>query len=98
MEQFRDYIVFSEPCWGLDFASSAFIRNEIKALCEKGAAVILISTNLDEVLELANRIIVMYRGRIAGTFTGGTPAVREQAGACMQGLAAHTIFDQATHS
>jgi len=89
--QFRDYIVFSEPCWGLDFASSAFVRSQISALREKGAAIILISTNLDEILELADRIIVMYRGRIAGGFANGTAHIKEKIGACMQGLSAETI-------
>jgi len=86
IDQFRDYIVFSEPCWGLDFASSAFVRAEISALREKGAAIALISTNLDEILELADRIIVMYRGTIAGVFTNNTASIKEKIGACMQGL------------
>jgi simple sugar transport system ATP-binding protein len=84
--QFRDYIVFSEPCWGLDLTSSIFVRAEITALREKGAAIILISTNLDEILELADRIIVLYRGLIAGTFINNTTSVKEKIGVCMQGL------------
>ncbi|MDR1869780.1 MAG: ATP-binding cassette domain-containing protein, partial [Treponema sp.] len=64
----KDYIVFSEPTWGLDIASSRFILKEIAALREKGAAVVLISTNMEEILSLADRIIVMYRGAIAGVF------------------------------
>ncbi|MCL2879862.1 MAG: hypothetical protein FWF29_06435, partial [Treponema sp.] len=91
IDQFRDYIVFSEPCWGLDFASEVFIHTEIRALREKGAAIILISTNLDEILELADRIIVMYRGKIAGIFPNETEAVKEKIGACMQGIYAEAI-------
>ena len=89
--QFRDYIVFSEPCWGLDFAAGAFVRAEISALREKGAGIILISTNLDEILELADRIIVMYRGSIAGCFTNGAAQLKEKIGACMQGLGTEAV-------
>ena len=83
----KDYIVFSEPTWGLDIASSHFITGEIEALRKRGAAVILISTNLDEILGLAGRIIVMYRGRIAGEYVNtGDTALKEEIGNCMQGL------------
>jgi len=88
IEQFRDYFVFSEPTWGLDIAASAFVRDEISALREKGAAIILISTNLDEILALADRIIVMYRGAVASEFVNDAPAapLKEKIGNCMQGL------------
>ncbi|MDR2478572.1 MAG: ABC transporter ATP-binding protein [Treponema sp.] len=93
IDQFRDYIVFSEPSWGLDIAAGAFVHSEIAALREKGAAIILISTNLDEILALSGRIIVLYRGRIAGEFintdlsAGGEFSLKDRIGACMQGLA-----------
>jgi simple sugar transport system ATP-binding protein len=69
IDQFRDYIVFSEPAWGLDIAASAYVYGEIAKLRDRGAAVILISTNLEEVLRIAGRIMVMYRGSIAAEFT-----------------------------
>jgi simple sugar transport system ATP-binding protein len=90
IDQFRDYIVFSEPAWGLDAAASAFVYGEIKALRGRGAAIILISTNLDEILSLADRIMVMYRGKIAGEFRSDSGAdianIKEEIGACMMGL------------
>jgi len=88
IEQFRDYFVFSEPTWGLDLAASAFVWGEISALREKGAAVILVSTNLDEILALANRIIVMYRGAAAFEFVNdaSSASLKEKIGNCMQGL------------
>ncbi|MDR1838678.1 MAG: ATP-binding cassette domain-containing protein, partial [Treponema sp.] len=88
----KDYIVFSEPTWGLDIASSRFIMGEIETLRKRGAAVILISTNLDEILTLANRIIVMYRGKIAGEYENNDnkslsdKTLKEEIGSCMQGL------------
>ena len=88
IDQFRDYFVFSEPTWGLDIAASAFVWDEISGLREKGAAIVLISTNLDEILALANRIIVMYRGGLAAEFANDAPAalLKEGIGNCMQGL------------
>jgi len=90
IDQFRDYFVFSEPTWGLDIAASAFVWDEISGLREKGAAIILISTNLDEILALANRVIVMYRGGVAAEFLNDTPSasLKEKIGNCMQGLKA----------
>jgi len=82
----RDYIVLSEPTWGLDIASSRFILNEIDSLRKTGAAVLLISTNLDEIIELADRIIVMYSGRTAGVIINEGESIKEKIGNCMQGL------------
>jgi len=89
IDQFRDYFVFSEPTWGLDIAASGFVGDEIAALREKGAAIILISTNIDEIIDLADRIMVMYRGKIAGEFyhnETSIAALKEKIGDCMQGL------------
>ncbi|MDR0456998.1 MAG: ATP-binding cassette domain-containing protein [Treponema sp.] len=88
IDQFRDYFVFSEPTWGLDIAASAFVWDEIAALREKGAAIILISTNLDEILGCADRIIVMYRGAAAAEFINDNDnnTLKEKIGNGMQGL------------
>jgi simple sugar transport system ATP-binding protein len=87
IDQFRDYFVFSEPTWSLDIKASGFVWSEIAALREKGAAIILISTNLDEILALADRIIVMFRGSAAAEFDNFVDnAIKEKIGNCMQGL------------
>jgi simple sugar transport system ATP-binding protein len=92
IDQFRDYFVFSEPTWGLDMSAGAFVWSEIDRLREKGAAIILISTNIDEILGLSDRIIVMYRGRAAAEFENvseaNTISLKEKIGGCMQGLLA----------
>jgi simple sugar transport system ATP-binding protein len=90
IDQFRDYFVFSEPTWGLDIAASSFVWDEIAGLRERGAAVILISTNLDEILGLADRIIVMYRGSAAvvlqNVIQNSNTSLKEKIGNYMQGL------------
>ncbi len=70
IERYQDYIVFSEPTWGLDIASSQFVYEQIASLRDKGAAVILISSSLDEILTIADRIIVLYRGTRVASFVG----------------------------
>jgi len=88
INNYKDYIVFSEPSWGLDIISSSFIIEEIDSLRKKGAAVILISTNLDEIISLADRVVVMCRGKIAGVFSDVDESIKEKVGNYMQGLGA----------
>ena len=60
-----DVLVVANPCFGLDFASVAEIRAQIMEQRNRGAAVLLVSEDLDEILELADRVAVMSEGRIA---------------------------------
>lgn len=60
-----DLLVISNPCFGLDFSAVAEIRARIMAARNAGAAVLLMSEDLDEIMELADRVLVMSEGRIA---------------------------------
>lgn len=60
-----DVLIVANPCFGLDFASVAEIRSQIMEQRNKGAAVLLVSEDLDEILELADRVAVMSEGAIA---------------------------------
>jgi simple sugar transport system ATP-binding protein len=57
-------VVVSEPTWGLDVASSQFVYEKILSMRAAGAGVLFISSALDEILGIADSIVVMYRGRI----------------------------------
>lgn len=59
-----DVLIVANPCFGLDFASVAEIRSQIMEQRNRGAAVLLVSEDLDEILELADRVAVMSEGRI----------------------------------
>ena len=59
-----DVLIVANPCFGLDFASVAEIRAQIMDQRNNGAAVLLVSEDLDEILELADRVAVMSEGRI----------------------------------
>ena len=56
-------LVASNPCFGLDFAAVAEIRSRLMEARNRGAAVLLISADLDEVFALSDRIVVMSEGR-----------------------------------
>ncbi len=57
-------LVAANPCFGLDFAATRFIHNRLIAARNHGASVVLISEDLDELMDLADRILVMNAGRI----------------------------------
>ena len=59
-----DILVAANPCFGLDFAAVAQIHAEIMAARNRGAAVLLVSEDLDELLELADRLVVMFHGAL----------------------------------
>jgi general nucleoside transport system ATP-binding protein len=59
-----DVLIVANPCFGLDFASVVEIRSQIMEQRNNGAAVLLVSEDLDEILELADRVAVMSEGTI----------------------------------
>jgi simple sugar transport system ATP-binding protein len=67
-------LIVAQPTRGLDVGSMEFVHRRIVDERDQGTAVVLVSTELDEVLGLADRIAVMYRGRIAGEVPAGTAA------------------------
>jgi len=75
-------LVLDQPTRGLDVGSIEFIHRQVIAKRDAGTAVLLISAELDEVLELSDRIGVMYRGRLVAVMDGRT-ATREEVGLLM---------------
>jgi general nucleoside transport system ATP-binding protein len=57
-------IVANQPTWGLDIGAVAYVHQQLLDACAAGAAVLLISEDLDEILALADRIAVMHQGRL----------------------------------
>ena len=77
-------VVFHKPTYGLDLKTTEHVRTVIRDLVGKGAAVVVISTDLDELVELCGRIAVLSRGRLAGIVDNGPHAV-DQVGSLMIG-------------
>ena len=65
-------LVLDQPTRGLDVGSIEFIHRQIIAKRDAGTAVLLVSAELDEVLEMSDRIVVMYRGRMVAEVDGRT--------------------------
>ncbi|MBI2238794.1 MAG: ABC transporter ATP-binding protein, partial [Actinobacteria bacterium] len=77
-------LIASQPTRGLDVGSIEYIHRRLVEKRDQGAAVLIVSPELDEVLSLADRIAVMYRGRIVATVTA-EEATREGIGLLMAG-------------
>jgi simple sugar transport system ATP-binding protein len=75
-------LVLDQPTRGLDVGSIEFIHKQVIAKRDAGAAILLVSAELDEILELSDRIAVMYRGEIVAMLDGPT-AEREDVGLLM---------------
>jgi ABC-type uncharacterized transport system ATPase subunit len=76
-------LVAAQPTRGLDVGSIEFVHSQIVATRDAGVPVVVVSTELDEVTALADRIAVMYRGSIVGIVAGDTP--RDVLGLMMAG-------------
>ena len=86
LERVKDFVLFSEPTWGLDVASSEFIYQKMLEMRARGVAVVLISSNIDEILSLSDTVLIMYGGRIVGKKTEIRNLTREEVGEYMLGL------------
>ncbi|MEI6157716.1 MAG: ATP-binding cassette domain-containing protein, partial [Atribacterota bacterium] len=62
-------LILDEPTRGIDVASKSEIHHMIARLADQGIAIIIISSELPEILKLTDRVIVMHEGRITGIFT-----------------------------
>jgi general nucleoside transport system ATP-binding protein len=57
-------VIANQPTWGLDVGAVAYVHEQLQMACSRGAAVLLISDELDEIFALANTVAVMYKGRL----------------------------------
>lgn len=63
-------LILDEPTRGIDVASKSEIHNLIAQLADRGLAVMMISSELPEILKMSDRVIVMHEGKITGMFEG----------------------------
>ena len=66
LEQRPQVLVAAQPTRGLDVGAIEYMSEQLAEAASAGVGVLLISSELEEILDLADRIVVMYRGRIAG--------------------------------
>jgi simple sugar transport system ATP-binding protein len=79
-----DFIIANQPTRGLDVGSIEFVHKTLIEERDRGAGILLISVELDEVLALSDRILVLYRGRIQGELETATTS-EEEIGILMAG-------------
>ncbi len=77
-------IVISQPTRGLDVGATEYVRSQLLARRAEGAAILLVSEDLDELLALADRLVVLYEGRIVGAMAAADADI-EQLGMLMAG-------------
>lgn len=78
-----DFLVAAQPTRGLDFAATGFVRATLRRLRKSGAGVLLVSSDLEELFELSDRLVVMLAGRIVAEFEA--PYDRRSVGDAMTG-------------
>ncbi len=61
-----DILVVNQPTWGVDAAAAAAIRQALLDLASKGAAILVVSQDLDELLEISDRFGALNEGRLSG--------------------------------
>ena len=77
-------VVFNKPTYGLDLKTTRSVRSTIRGLADGGGAVLVLSTDLDELIEISDRIAVLSRGRLVGILDN-RPGVAERIGRLMVG-------------
>ena len=82
------FVIANQPTRGLDVGSIEFVHRSLVEVRDRQAAVLLISVELDEILSLSDRVLVMYRGMIAGEVDPQT-VTKEEIGLLMGGSSLH---------
>ena len=80
-------LIAAQPTRGLDVGSIEYIHDRIVKARDEGDGVLIVSTELDEVMSLSDRILVMFRGRIVAEFEASTASVKD-IGLAMAGVVA----------
>ena len=78
------FLLAAQPTRGLDVGAVEAVYGHIRQACAQGVGVLLISSELDELIRVADRVVVLYRGRVMGECPAD-PAQRDRIGAWMAG-------------
>ena len=84
------FLLVNQPTRGIDIGATEFVRQQIIAERDSGSAILLISTDLEEIFGLSDRILVMYEGQIMGEVPPD-PDMVEQVGLLMAGKKIETV-------
>ena len=87
-------LVAAQPTRGVDIGAIEYIRKQLVALRDSGKAILLISAELEEIMTLSDRIVVMYEGEIVGAFRP-EETTEEELGLYMAGSQKMTLNEDA---
>lgn len=62
-------LLLNEPTWGVDVGARADIYDQLESLAAQGLAILIVSSDIQEVLSVSHRILTMYKGRLSGAFS-----------------------------
>lgn len=83
-------VIADQPSRGIDIGATKFIHRKLVELRDQGAAVLLVSADLNEILELSDSVLVMYDGKISGYFPDASKLTEKELGQYMLGLKIQT--------
>lgn len=83
------FLIADQPTRGIDVASAAFLHRRISDLADNGGAILLVTADLDELLRLSDRILVMFGGRVTAEIPNTTKVTPAMLGPFMLGLEEH---------
>ena len=90
-------LIVSQPTWGVDVGAAALIRSELLKLRDAGCALLVVSEELDELLAISDRLIVIARGRLSPSMATAE-ANTERIGEWMSGLFTAAPMQEAAHA
>ena len=82
-----DVLLIGQPTRGLDIGAIEFIHRRLILLRDRGMAILLVSVELDEIIALSDRVLVMFGGAVAGE-VAGADATEQTIGPLMAGIGA----------
>lgn len=77
LEGSPDLLVAAHPTRGLDIGATRFVHDTMIEARDRGCGVLLISADFDEILEVSDRILVLFEGRVMGIYSGKEPPIEE---------------------
>lgn len=92
IDESPDLLVAMQPTRGLDIGASGYVRGCMQDIRNRGKGVILISTDLDEIMQISDRIAVMYEGKIMGIVENTDDLKAETLGLMMGGRAIEEVI------
>ena len=77
LESDPDVLIAVHPTRGLDIGATRFVHDQMIAARDRGVGILLISADFDEILEMSDRILVIFEGQIMGEYSGKNPPIEE---------------------